>query len=180
MAAPAQPAAAPVKNENLESCSFVSLKGTVWKGTVLKKSTSLWVGYRKRDCAILETGEMVRSRRREPPQRRASRRSSPAARPRRRGPSATRSNARSARAQLPHPPQRPPSPPFPQVLYKENAPGGPKKIINLVGANSLPEQGPPNHAFCLLTNEDKVYAFAGTDEKGRRDIMAAIKQVSGK
>ena len=66
------------------------------------------------------------------------------------------------------------------MLYKENAPGGPKKIINLVGANSLPEQGPPNHAFCLLTNEDKVYAFAGTDEKGRRDILAAIKQVSGK
>lgn len=73
-----------------------------------------------------------------------------------------------------------PSPPPPQVLYKENAPGGPKKIISLVGANSLPEQGPPNHAFCLLTSEDKVYAFAGTDEKGRRDIMAAIKQVSGK
>ena len=61
MAAPAETAAAPEKNENLESCSFLSLKGVAWKGSVLKKSTSLWVGYRKRDCAILETGEMVSS-----------------------------------------------------------------------------------------------------------------------
>ena len=59
------------------------------------------------------------------------------------------------------------------VLYKESNLAAPKKIISLIGCSTLPETSPA-YAFCLMTSDEKVYAFAAKDTKGRVDIMHAI------